>query len=105
MFLHSSASHIFFNLLATMMIGAQLEFNMGTKNFTILYLLSGFGGILFSALCDDSRAVGSSTAIYGLIGSYAAYLALNWTALSQNTQKRCSIIIFLLVAVLFMVIF
>lgn len=78
---------------------------MGTKNFTLLYLLSGFGGILFSVLCDDTRSCGASTAVYGLIGSYVGYLILNWSYLATRPEKKCSVIVYLLITILIMVMF
>ena len=63
-----------------------------------LYLLSGFGGILFSACCSDMRSVGASTAVYGLVGSYLSFMILNWGHLSSNPEKKCQIILFIVLA-------
>ena len=57
---------------------------MGPYWFFALYILSGFGGILFSAMMSDSTSVGASTAIFGLIGSYIGCLILNWDYLKRN---------------------
>lgn len=78
MFLHANLVHILSNTLSILILGQNLEQDMGTVRFTLLYLLSGFGGILFSCLCNNNIAVGASTAIFGLIGSYIACLILNW---------------------------
>lgn len=53
MFLHLNFTHISCNVLAQLMIGSGLESDIGSLKFTALYLLSGFGGILFSALCSE----------------------------------------------------
>ena len=59
-----------------------------------------FGGILFSAVCSDVLSVGASTAVYGLIGSYLAFVILNWTYLKFDTERRHNIIFFLCVSLL-----
>jgi len=43
-FLHAGFSHIFFNLFALWMFGAELEQVMGSRRFIVFYLLSGIGG-------------------------------------------------------------
>ena len=39
--------------------------------------------------------MGASTAVYGLVGAYLAFLILNWGYLKNNPNKRCQIIIFI----------
>lgn len=78
----------------------MLEADMGSFRFICLYLITGFGGVLFSALCSDDMSVGASTALFGMIGSYVACLILNWAYFKERTQKRCNIIIFLLISVI-----
>lgn len=48
-FLHSDLSHIFGNSLTLLLIGQMIEYEIGWFRFLALYLLSGFGGTLFSA--------------------------------------------------------
>lgn len=80
------------------MIGSSLEADIGIGKFAALYFLSGFGGILFSAVCSDMRSMGASTAVYGLVGSYLSFLIMNWGYLKNNPNKRCQIIIFICLA-------
>ena len=87
--------HLFCNVVAQLMIGSSLESDIGTWKFMALYFLSGFGGILFSACCSDMKSMGASTAVYGLVGAYLAFLILNWSFLKDNPNKRCQIILFL----------
>lgn len=89
MFLHGDVMHLFSNIFAQLMIGSSLEADIGTGRFAALYLLSGFGGILFSACCSDMRSMGASTAVYGLVGAYLSFLILNWGYLKSNPNKRC----------------
>ena len=63
--------------------------HLGFWRFSILYVLSGIGGNLFSALCDNRKSCGASTAIYGLIGSYGAVLIINWTYFSDRLERKC----------------
>jgi len=99
-FLHGDVMHLFANVLAQLMIGSSLEADIGIGRFMALYFLSGFGGILFSALCSDMRSMGASTAVYGLVGAYASFLILNWGYLKNNPNRRCQIIIFICLGLL-----
>jgi membrane associated rhomboid family serine protease len=46
----------------------------------VLYLLSGFGGSLLSALNSKSSiSVGASGALFGLLGAMLSELLTNWT--------------------------
>lgn len=100
MFLHLNLVHILCNTFSTLVLGQTLEQDLGSLRFTALYLLSGFGGILLSALCSDSISVGASTAVFGLIGSYVSCLILNWGYLKRNTQRRTQILIFLAITLI-----
>ena len=95
MFLHANLTHLLGNLLGTMVLGSSLEGDLGKWKFLALYILSGMGGILFSCVCDNTQSCGASTAIFGLVGSYVAFLILNWAYLKEHTDRRCQIFIFL----------
>ena len=99
-FLHANIAHLLSNVIGQLMIGSQIENDIGSLRFLVLYLMSGIGGILFSAMCDNGQSCGASTSIYGLIGSYAAFLIINWSYLKNHTDRRCSIIIYLIFALL-----
>jgi rhomboid protease GluP len=59
------------------------------------------GGILFSCVVQPfTVSVGASTAIFGLIGSFVSSLIVNWGYYRHNTDRRLSIVIFLLVTIL-----
>ena len=72
---------------------------MRTGKFAVLYLLSGFGGILFSVLCSDSVSAGASTSISGLVGAYFSFFILNWAYLKENTELRFKLIWFLVLSI------
>jgi membrane associated rhomboid family serine protease len=74
-FLHYGLLHIFFNMLALLMVGPFLERMLGVWRFASVYLLSALGSSV-AVYCFDSRYVavaGASGAIYGLFAC-ALYL-------------------------------
>lgn len=89
MFLHVSLNHLLSNLITTLIIAPAIEESIGAIKFLTLYILSGIGGILFSALCTEDISCGASTAIYGLIGSYISFLIVNWVYFRDHPEKKC----------------
>jgi len=77
MFLHASIVHIGFNMYALYNFGPGLERHYGRKRFLVLFLLGGFAGNVISFMFTPDRAVGSSTAIFGLLGAEAVFLYQN----------------------------
>jgi len=77
MFLHGSFLHVAFNMYALSKIGPRLERFYGHWRFLALYLLSGFGGNVFSMLFTEAPSLGSSTAIFGLIGAQGVFFYHN----------------------------
>jgi membrane associated rhomboid family serine protease len=70
MFLHGSFAHIFFNMFALWIFGAEIENYWGTKHFTTYYLICGIGAALINVLAtigDPYPTVGASGAIYGVL--------------------------------------
>ena len=77
MFLHGGISHIFFNMLVLWMFGAELEYNWGSRDFIIYYLVCGVGGgllVWFTAFLGLSSmtapTIGASGAIFGLLVAF-----------------------------------
>jgi rhomboid protease GluP len=50
MFLHIGAMHLLLNMVSLLFMGSIVELNFGRLNFLILYLVTGLGGSLASAL-------------------------------------------------------
>lgn len=74
MFMHFGFDHLVNNMVMLLVIGFTLEREIGTIKFLIIYLLSGLGGNLLSAVWDmmsGSFAVsaGASGAIFGIVGA------------------------------------
>jgi rhomboid protease GluP len=76
-FLHGNLIHIGFNMYALYLLGPRLERYYGHARFLGLYILSGFGGNVFSMMFTDAPSLGSSTAIFGLIGAQGIFLYQN----------------------------
>lgn len=102
-FLHASFVHLTLNILSTLVIGSGLENGLGCWKLGTLYFVSSFGGVLFSCVFNPlSYSVGASTAIFGLIGYYIAYLCIEWSRLGEsNPMQRFTLIIFILLILLF----
>lgn len=70
MFIHIGITHLIMNMFFLYTVGDIFEFIYGSKNFLILYLLTGIFGNIFTYTFGDSATVsaGASTALYGLFG-------------------------------------
>lgn len=73
MFLHSSFSHLFFNMFALWMFGRTLEYELGSQRFLVYYLVCGVGAALFQMgvawIAGDTgiALLGASGAVMGLL--------------------------------------
>ena len=72
LFLHANAPHLFFNLCLLLVLGLLLEGVLGWQRFVTLLLLSGIASSFASLLwySNDVVVVGTSGAIYGLVGTF-----------------------------------
>lgn len=77
MLLHGSVLHIAFNMYALFIFGPGLERQFGRLRFLALYIISGFAGNVASFIFSPANSLGSSTAIFGLIGAQGVFLYLN----------------------------
>lgn len=89
MFMHGSISHLLMNLLALFCFGFSVERTLGSKEFVLLYLLSGvFCGAVslvlywFLAINGNQfvpyvQLVGASGAIYAVLFAYAVLFPRN----------------------------
>jgi rhomboid protease GluP len=98
MLLHGSLLHIGFNMYALYALGPGLESFYGHRRFLLLYVLSGFAGNVFSFLFSPANSLGSSTAIFGLLGAQAVFLYQNKKLFGAGAQRALGNVI--LVAVL-----
>ncbi len=72
MWLHANFLHIFFNMVALLIVGPAVEVLLGKARFLALYLIAGLGGSVGSYLLGPHNAlgVGASGAIMGVLGAY-----------------------------------
>jgi rhomboid protease GluP len=102
MFLHGSIFHILFNMYALAIIGPGLESQYGHGRFLALYLLGGFSGNVVSFLFSPNLSLGSSTAIFGLLGAEGVLLYQNRRIFGGQAQRALNNVI--LIAVINLVI-
>jgi membrane associated rhomboid family serine protease len=89
-FLHAGFVHIAMNLLAQIVLGWYLETKYGTIRYCIIYLFSGIGGILTSAIfIPKLLSVGASGALYGIIAMWCIDV---FQDISKMKYPICSII-------------
>ncbi|MDX3128849.1 rhomboid family intramembrane serine protease [Streptomyces europaeiscabiei] len=71
MFLHSSVTHILFNMLSLWWIGGPLEAALGRARYLALYFVSGLAGSALTYLLAEQNqaSLGASGAIFGLFGA------------------------------------
>ncbi len=77
MWLHANFLHIFFNMLALLIVGPAVEVLLGKARFLALYLIAGLGGSVCSYLLSQPNAagIGASGAIMGIMGAYVVLAA------------------------------
>ena len=85
--LHGSLMHILVNMYALNIFGPSLERHFGHLRFLILYLLSGFAGNVVSFVFSPAYSLGSSTAIFGLLGAEGVFLYQNRQLFGSNAQR------------------
>lgn len=74
MFLHAGFGHLFFNMIALYFFGPRVEARIGSRNFLLLYFLSGLGGSILSLLLAPHAAViGASGAVFGVLLAFASF--------------------------------
>ncbi|XP_030529052.1 RHOMBOID-like protein 1 [Rhodamnia argentea] len=96
--LHGGVFHILANMLSLLVIGIRLEQEFGFVRIGLLYMISGLGGSLLSALFLKSNiSVGASGALFGLLGGMLSELIINW---SIYTNKVAAFVTLLSIIVL-----
>ncbi|GAB2226867.1 hypothetical protein Droror1_Dr00008663 [Drosera rotundifolia] len=80
MWLHAGVFHISANMLSLIIVGIRIEREFGFVKFGALYVVSGLGGSILSALFERSSiSVGASGAVFGLLGGMLSELFMNRT--------------------------
>ena len=72
MFLHAGLMHLAFNMLGLFFFGPRVEERLGSRNFLMLYVISGLTGALASLITAPGSAVlGASGAVFGVMLAFA----------------------------------
>jgi rhomboid protease GluP len=102
MLLHGSILHIAFNLYALFIFGPGLERYYGHGSFLALFLVSGFAGNVASFLFSPAPSLGSSTAIFGLLGAEGVFLYQNRQLFGRSAQRALTNLVVLALINLFL---
>lgn len=86
-FLHLGLLHLGMNMMVLMDIGPQAEREYGSPRFLFVYIFSGIGGFVLSALRGNAAA-GASAALMGIIGLLLAMNMKRAGALAQAQKSR-----------------
>lgn len=77
MFLHAGFWHLAFNMLGLYFFGPRLEARLGSRDFILLYLLSGIAGaalsFAFVFVTGPAMIVGASGAVFGVLLGFAHF--------------------------------
>ncbi|CAD6255524.1 unnamed protein product [Miscanthus lutarioriparius] len=96
--LHAGVVHLLINMLCLVIIGIRLEQEFGFVRIGLVYLISGFGGSLMSALFIQSNvSVGASGALFGLIGSMLSELITNWSLYANKVAALLTLVLVIVV--------
>ncbi|OVA16520.1 Peptidase S54 [Macleaya cordata] len=92
--LHAGVFHILANMLSLLFIGIRLEQEFGFVRIGLLYIISGVGGSLLSALfIQSSISVGASGALFGLLGGMLSELITNWTIYANKFAALLTLVL------------
>ncbi|KAF6137807.1 hypothetical protein GIB67_040515 [Kingdonia uniflora] len=96
--LHAGIFHILANMLSLLFIGIRLEQEFGFVRIGLLYIVSGFGGSLMSALfIQSSISVGASGALFGLLGGMLSELITNWTIYANKLAALLTLVFIIVI--------
>jgi len=77
MLLHGSIFHLGLNMYALFILGRSIEYHFGHTRYLALFIAAGFAGNTLSYLFSPNPSLGSSTAIFGLLGAEVIFVYLN----------------------------
>jgi len=86
-FVHGSILHLVFNMYALKIIGEQLESFIGKIRFSLILIIGGLVGSLFSSIFSKYVSVGASGAIFGLLGAML-YFTYHYRLVLGNSFKN-----------------
>lgn len=84
LFMHSGVLHLAMNMVALVIGGRIVEQMYGRFGFAALYLISGLGASLATAMRPGVVSVGASGAIFGVLGAAGAYALVHRDRLDRR---------------------
>jgi rhomboid protease GluP len=103
MFLHGSIPHLAINMFSLFYIGPTIERFFRRWRYLALFLISGFAGNVMSFIFTANPSLGSSTAIFGLLGAEGVLLYQNRELFLRPAQALSQVVIVALVNLVFSV--
>ena len=100
-FLHIGIFHIFTNLIGLLIIGRIVENFFGTIGYVVVYFLTGIIGNICSFYFSPNIGAGASGAIFGLFGTYIAYLLINRSYLGRVGKDMLLSVLFIVLINIF----
>lgn len=100
-FVHFDAEHLLNNMLLLLALGALLEQHTGTRSFVAIYLLSGLGGNVATAVWylafhkAIAVSAGASGAVFGVVGGFLGALIWNRGRLEDMTTRKFMVFVLL----------
>ncbi len=79
--------HIGFNMYALYLFGRGLEARFGHTRFALLYFLSAFAGNVLSFLMTAMPSLGSTNAVFGLLGAEGMFIVQNRQLLAGRAGR------------------
>ncbi|KAI0033415.1 hypothetical protein K488DRAFT_77908 [Vararia minispora EC-137] len=100
-FLHAGFIHLALNMLAQLTSGAQVEREMGSAGFLLLYFAAGIFGNIFGGNFSlvGVPSVGASGAIFGTVGVAWIDLFAHWNIVYQPGRRLVFMIIELILGI------
>ena len=87
-FLHGGLIHLAFNSYALYALGPESERIYGSVRFLVIYILAGLAGSIASYVRSPGLSIGASGAIFGLIGTLAAFFYTARSLLGVETSRE-----------------
>lgn len=100
LFMHFGIEHLFNNMLVLFFIGNNLEGVIGKIKYSLIYLISGVSGSVFSLLLTSTKegivvSAGASGAVFGIMGGLFWVVIINRGRLENLTSRRLGFLIIL----------
>ncbi|KAI0513994.1 hypothetical protein KFK09_010026 [Dendrobium nobile] len=92
--LHAGVIHLLLDILSLIFIGIRLEQQFGFVRIGTIYLISGIAGnVLSSLFITKGISVGSSGALFGLLGAMLSELITNWSIYSNRAAAISTLLL------------